>query len=90
MNRRAFLQWTPVAGLKVGLSRNAFCSTVPLEQPHAPSPAPKPPASPETILLKDYRPQSIHKIPVARAWRRARRRTAPWTRSASRGRPFSP
>ena len=64
MNRRAFLQWTPLAGLTVGLSSNAFCSTAPTEQPNAPSPAPEPSASPETILLKDYRPRSIHKIPV--------------------------
>ena len=67
MNRRSFLQWANLAGLAAGLrSASAFGAIT--EDVHAAShgdaPATTKAASPETLLLKDYRPQSIYKIPV--------------------------
>ncbi len=67
MNRRSFLQWANLAGLAAGLpAARAFAVT-----PHDAEAAQgsdvstaKKAASPETLLLKDYRPQSIYKIPV--------------------------
>ena len=67
MNRRSFLQWANLAGLVAGLpSARAFAVT-----PHeaevgqsADASTAKKAASPETLLLKDYRPQSIYKIPI--------------------------
>ena len=66
MNRRSFLKWANLAGLAAGLplllrsaplrtTRNlARRSARRRRRPHRP----------ETILLKDYRPKSIYKIPV--------------------------
>ncbi len=67
LNRRSFLQWANLAALAAGLpSARAFAVA-----PHdaetdqgAGSSTAKKAASPETLLLKDYRPQSIYKIPV--------------------------
>lgn len=54
MNRRLFLKWTNLAGLTVGLpATSAFGS-----------PSGDSDASPDTILLKDYRPESLYKISI--------------------------
>lgn len=67
MNRRSFLKWANLAGLAVGLPSGAAFGAAP-EDAKPGSSASAPPtnqvASPETILLKDYRPKSIYKIPV--------------------------
>jgi uncharacterized protein len=68
MKRRSFLETVGTAGLAVGATsvrsvRYAAC----LPDPHsATSVVKKGPeeASPETILLKDYRPRSLYKIPI--------------------------
>jgi uncharacterized protein len=71
MNRRSFLQYTKLVGFAAGLSSiDGFVATG-LEKTdsakssrlHASSATAKA-SSPETILLKDYRPQSIYKIPI--------------------------
>ena len=67
MNRRSFLKWANLAGLAAGLpSASAFGVTAEDAKAgsHTDAPAATKSASPETILLKDYRPQSIYKIPV--------------------------
>ena len=57
MNRRSFLEWINLAGLTAGLpAAAAFGATAGDRNSGA--------ASPDTILLKDYRPKSIYKIPV--------------------------
>ena len=67
LSRRSFLKWAELAGLAVGLpSVSAFGATqqgAKGDRPAEDSSAKKV-ASPETILLKDYRPKSIYKIPV--------------------------
>jgi uncharacterized protein len=70
MNRRSFLRWANLAGLAVGLpSPPSYGSIAHEAKPDASTssastPAATHPASPDTILLKDYRPKSIYKIPV--------------------------
>jgi hypothetical protein len=70
MNRRSFLKWANLAGLTAGIPSLPAIGTVAHEAESVVSTsAAKPPstarlASPETILLKDYRPKSIYKIPV--------------------------
>src|SRR5258708_9621243 len=65
MNRRSFLKWANLAGLAAGLpATSAFGSTADESKTAAPTSSTKKAASPETILLKDYRPKSIYKIPV--------------------------
>ena len=66
MNRRAFLRCVNLAGLAAGLpSGNAFGVTAEAGEPGSQVNASAPKSgSPETILLKDYRPRSIYKIPV--------------------------
>lgn len=62
MNRRSFLKWTNLVGLAAGFpSRKAF-AYAPDEAKTAESA--KKSSSPETLLLKDYQPISIYKIPV--------------------------
>jgi uncharacterized protein len=62
MNRRSFLRWVNLAGLAAGLrAKPAFSST---EDESKSGTLAKKTASPETILLKDYRPKSIFKIPL--------------------------
>jgi len=68
MKRRYFLKTIGTGGLAVGVtpawSRRYAVS---LQDPHSDTPeAKKEPeqASPETILLKDYRPRSLYKIPT--------------------------
>jgi predicted TIM-barrel fold metal-dependent hydrolase len=68
INRRSFLRWANLAGLAAGFpSASATALAATAEQKAAPGSAAAPTkkaASPETILLKDYRPKSIYKIPV--------------------------
>lgn len=67
MNRRSFLKWANLAGLAAGLpSASAFGATIEDTKAGArpDAPATTKAASPDTILLKDYRPKSIYKIPV--------------------------
>ncbi len=70
MNRRSFLRASGAAGLAAGLPPAAVLASAlqppahtSAEKASAPKKAP-PPGSPEQILLKDYRPRSIYKIPV--------------------------
>src|SRR5437660_1192481 len=66
MNRRSFLKWANLAGLAAGLpSASTFASQEAKHESAANAPAKKV-TSPETILLKDYRPQSIYKTPVTK------------------------
>ena len=63
-NRRSFLKWANLAGLAAGLpSARAFAAIAEDAKAGAQADATKA-ASPETLLLKDYRPKSIYKIPV--------------------------
>ena len=67
LNRRSFLKWANLAGLAAGLPfASAFGATTNAAKRASPADAPATTkaASPETLLLKDYRPQSIYKIPV--------------------------
>jgi predicted TIM-barrel fold metal-dependent hydrolase len=68
MNRRSFLQWVNLAGLAAGLPITSASSSAAEDSKSgsAVSPAKKAASgsSPETLLLKDYRPKSIYKIPV--------------------------
>jgi uncharacterized protein len=66
LNRRSFLKWANLAGLAVGFpSVSALGITSQEVKPGAAANVPpKEVASPEGILLKDYRPKSIYKIPV--------------------------
>ena len=64
MNRRSFLKYANVAGLAAAIPSSFAAET----KSAAAKPAPKAPA--ETLLLKDYRPISIFKVPateIARA-----------------------
>ena len=66
MDRRAFLQWSNLAVLAAGLPAVAQLASAETSESKAhSSPRAASPASPETLLLKDYRPQSIYKIPIA-------------------------
>ena len=72
MDRRRFLQWTRLAGLAAGVNSVLAAplkAGPPKREPAAgpqvsPKIAPPESASPETLLLKDYQPRSIYKIPV--------------------------
>lgn len=64
MDRRAFLKWTQAGLLLPSATRFASASPSQTAEDHAKAAQPAKLASPETILLKDYRPQSIHKVPV--------------------------
>ena len=69
MKRRSFLKTAGAAGLAVGLTPAWGMPNVADQQdPNPSSPdAQKAPeqASPEAILLKDYRPKSLYKIPIS-------------------------
>jgi len=60
MNRRSFLKSANLAGLAIALPSPALA-----EGQKKPTPADAS-SNPNTILLKDYRPRSIYKIPVTR------------------------
>src|SRR5271169_1643695 len=67
MNRRSFLKWANLAGLAAGLpSAHAFGAVAheAKDQASPTTPSTTKLASPVSMLLKDYRPQSIYKIPV--------------------------
>ena len=69
MDRRSFLRYTKLAGIAAGLSSARGFAATPAETKdtvktgaaHTARPGA---SSPMTLLLKDYRPQSIYKIPV--------------------------
>lgn len=64
MNRRSFLKWANLAGLTAGIP-SAFGLTAATDNTKSPDiSALRKASSPETLLLKNYRPQSIYKIPV--------------------------
>ncbi|HEY6373685.1 MAG TPA: amidohydrolase family protein [Candidatus Sulfotelmatobacter sp.] len=68
-NRRSFLKWANLAGLAAGLPSARGFAVTPREAETGQGPdasTAKKAASPESLLLKDYRPQSIHKIPVTK------------------------
>ena len=67
LNRRSFLKWANLAGLAVGLPSGTVFGAASEEAKSgvAANVSPKEVASPEGILLKDYRPKSIYKIPVS-------------------------
>jgi uncharacterized protein len=65
MNRRSLLKWINLAGLTAGLpATSVFGATLTDGNVKAATAATNPVASPDTLLLKDYRPKSIYKIPV--------------------------
>jgi predicted TIM-barrel fold metal-dependent hydrolase len=66
MNRRSFLKTTSVAGLTTALPFVSSAGLTQTQNPIVEKPAHNPSNlhSPEHILLKDYRPKSIYKIPV--------------------------
>ena len=70
MKRRLFLKWANLLGLAAVCPSAAESNPVAGQDANSghPEGAPqaKPSRSPETILLKDYRPKSIYKIPVTK------------------------
>jgi uncharacterized protein len=66
MNRRSFLELAKMVGVAAGLGASKAFGAVETEEKTAPAMTahPEKPASPETLLLKDYRPQAIYKVPV--------------------------
>jgi uncharacterized protein len=68
VNRRMFLKLANLVGLAAWLPVAAKSHSVPMEDTNDVHPAqnspPKGLPSPGTILLKDYRPKSIYKIPI--------------------------
>jgi len=66
MNRRSFLKWAQLAGIAAGFPSGSVRASGQQKGQVSSSAAPaaKTLSSPETILLKDYRPKSIYKVPV--------------------------
>jgi uncharacterized protein len=66
VNRRSFLKTSSAAGLAAGLHSTAFALAIQDETSGKASAAKIQPhkQTPETLLLKDYRPKSIYKIPA--------------------------
>ena len=68
VNRRLFLKWANLVGLAAWFPAPAESSPIPMQDSnpvhHGDASQAKELRSPETILLKDYRPKSIYKIPV--------------------------
>jgi len=62
MNRRLFLQYANLAGLSATLARSAFAAEAKAAASSKQTATTK--TSAETLLLKDYRPVSIYKVPV--------------------------
>ncbi len=60
MNRRSFLKSANLAGLAITLPSSTFAAD---EKKSIPV---KTASNPNTILLKDYRPRSIYKVPITR------------------------
>jgi hypothetical protein len=73
MKRRSFLKAVGTVGLAMGAAPAWGMSYEPKAQSAAPCSSDTPkaaePASPETILLKDYRPRSIYQIPITQVSR---------------------
>jgi len=61
MNRRSFLHYANAAGLAAALPPLSFAEKKSVIKPPF---DPIPPIPAETLLLKDYRPRSIYKVPV--------------------------
>jgi uncharacterized protein len=67
MNRRKFLELAKCVGVAAGFGSSVNAVAASGENnSNAPKKTTAKPASPETLLLKDYRPQSIYKIPVTK------------------------
>ena len=70
VNRRLFLKWANLLGLAAGFPAAAESCLLPTQSANSVSPGQSSPPTelppPDTILLKDYRPKSIFKIPVTR------------------------
>ena len=68
VNRRLFLKWANLLGLAAWFPASAESRPTPKQDTNPAHPGAASQAkqlhSPETILLKDYRPKSIYKIPV--------------------------
>jgi uncharacterized protein len=68
VNRRLFLKWANLVGLAAWFPAAAESSPTPLQDTNPAHPGEAPQAkelrSPENILLRDFRPKSIYKIPV--------------------------
>jgi predicted TIM-barrel fold metal-dependent hydrolase len=68
VDRRLFLKWANLVGIAAWFQPVVASSSNPLQEAKPVHPSNTSPAkdlpSPETILLKDYRPKSIYKIPV--------------------------
>jgi len=62
MNRRSFLHYANLAGLAAALPPSSFAEKTSAAKP---STARAPEAPAETLLLKDYRPRSVYKVPVS-------------------------
>jgi predicted TIM-barrel fold metal-dependent hydrolase len=72
MNRRSFLEFLKFAGAAAGLGSTGAVAIAQARESTKAQPQTAPAntsASPQTLLLKDYRPQSIYKIPVTRIQR---------------------
>ncbi|HTZ95711.1 MAG TPA: amidohydrolase family protein [Terriglobales bacterium] len=66
-NRRSFLKVANLIGLSWLSAPAALSSSSEGDQPHHTTPSTgRPDASPNTILLKDYRPISIYKVPTTK------------------------
>jgi hypothetical protein len=70
LNRRLFLKWANLFGLAAWFPAAAEPSLASMQDAKALHPADTSPSrplpSPEAILLKDYRPKSIYKIPITK------------------------
>lgn len=64
MDRRTFLKWTQAGLILPSAKLFASVSSPQTANDHSKTTATAKASSPETILLKDYRPKSIHKVPV--------------------------
>lgn len=64
MDRRTFLKWTQAGLILPSAKLFASVSSPQTAHDHSKTTATAKASSPETILLKDYRPKSIHKVPV--------------------------
>src|SRR4029077_19275158 len=68
VNRRLFLKWANLVGLAAWFPAAAGSSPTPLQDTNPAHPGEAPQAkelrSPQNILLRDFRPKSIYKIPV--------------------------
>lgn len=66
LNRRSFLNWANLIGIAGWIPVAFSADSAAQATAHHATPTERQDASPETILLKDYRPVSIYKVPVTR------------------------